>query len=85
MTAAEHHGQGQQQFAEHEIQARIGASVAAVRRDRGLTQTALAASSGVTRPYLNRLEAGHRNPTVVVLVRLAHALETTVQTLVEGV
>lgn len=70
---------------QREIQTRIGATIAALRRDRGLTQTALSQSSGVTRPYLNRLEAGHRNPTVVVLVRLAHALDTSVQELVAGV
>lgn len=70
---------------EREIQTRIGATIAALRRDRGLTQTALSQSSGVTRPYLNRLEAGHRNPTVVLLVRLAHALDTSVQELVAGV
>lgn len=39
-----------------------------------MSQAALAAKAGITREYVNKLEAGRYDPTVGVLQRLAKAL-----------
>ncbi|MDF7773668.1 helix-turn-helix transcriptional regulator [Sphingomonas sp. AOB5] len=52
----------------------VGANVARIRRERNLTQEALAELSGLSQQYLSGLERGQRNPTVVTLYELATAL-----------
>jgi transcriptional regulator with XRE-family HTH domain len=41
---------------------------------RGLSQTTLAAKSGVDRSYLGHIEAGAHSPTLTVIFRLARVL-----------
>lgn len=45
-----------------------------IRRERGMSQTALATASGVDRATLNQVELGRRSPTIATLERLAVAL-----------
>ena len=45
-----------------------------LRESKGLSQDALARKAGITREYVNKLEAGRYNPTVGVVKRLAKAL-----------
>jgi transcriptional regulator with XRE-family HTH domain len=52
----------------------VGANVARIRRERSLTQEALAELSGLSQQYLSGLERGQRNPTIVTLYELASAL-----------
>lgn len=52
----------------------VGANVARIRRERNLTQEALAELSGLSQQYLSGLERGQRNPTIVTLYELAIAL-----------
>lgn len=66
------------------IQARIGANIKARREKLGLAQTTLGERSGIHRTYINQLENGHKNVTVVVLARLADALGTTPSALTKG-
>lgn len=63
----------------------IGRTLGRTRRDKGFSQEKLEELSGITQPYISALEAGKRNPTITVLVRLAHALEVSVGDLIEGV
>ncbi len=56
------------------IVAAVGAAIREQRTAAGLSQTRLAQIAGISRPYLNLVEAGHKCPTVVVLVRLARGL-----------
>lgn len=50
------------------------------RRDAGLSQTALAARSGVSQTYISDLETGTlANPTIAVLRRLETALRCTLR------
>ena len=53
----------------------------AARTRTGLSQAALAAKAGLTREYVNKLEAGRHDPTVGTLQRLATALGVRVTTL----
>ena len=69
---------------ENAIQMRLGANIKACREKLGLAQTTLGERSGVNRTYINQLENGHKNLTVVVLSRLAEALGTTPSALTRG-
>lgn len=63
----------------------IGRNLGRIRRDKGYTQEQLEALAEITQPYISGLESGARNPTITVLVRLAHALEVSVGDLIQGV
>lgn len=56
------------------IVAALGAAIREHRTAAGLSQTGLAQMAGISRPYLNLVEAGRKCPTVVVLVHLARGL-----------
>lgn len=70
---------------ENAIQLRLGANIKACREKLGLAQTTLGERSGIHRTYINQLENGHKNLTVVVLSRLADALGTTPSALTKGI
>lgn len=54
----------------------FGEHVRDLRRSRGwASQEAFAHHSGLDRTYISSIERGRRNPTLDVIVRLAHALE----------
>jgi len=53
----------------------LGENVREARRQRGLSQEALALDADMKRSYLSELERGKRNPTVRALGRLAVALK----------
>lgn len=46
-----------------------------VRRQRNLTQSALAEKAGVARPFISEIETGTANPTISTALKLARALE----------
>jgi transcriptional regulator with XRE-family HTH domain len=52
----------------------VGSNFGRLRRLKGLTQEELAAKSGFSQQYISSLERGRRNPTVITLFELAHAL-----------
>jgi transcriptional regulator with XRE-family HTH domain len=59
----------------HYLPADVGRLLARARRGLGLSQGAVAARVGISRPFLTRLEAGQRAPSVAVAVRLAFVLQ----------
>ena len=63
----------------------VGANVARLRREKDLTQEALAERSGLSQQYISGLERGQRNPTVITLYELAQALGVSHVALVEPV
>ncbi|RKH71356.1 helix-turn-helix domain-containing protein [Corallococcus interemptor] len=62
----------------------IAANVRATRLKRGMPLEGLAAAAIITTAYLQRVEYGRVNISVVTLVTLARALETRLDTLVES-
>jgi transcriptional regulator with XRE-family HTH domain len=52
----------------------VGANVRRLRKERGLSQEALAGEAGIAMRHLGRIERGEGNPTVAVLVRLAEVM-----------
>ena len=62
----------------------VGRNLARIRRERGLTQEGLEEGSGVSQQYLSGLESGVRNPTILILMRIAGALNVSVFKLLAG-
>ena len=62
--------------------ARLGERVRAWRTEHGMTRKSLAAASGVSERYLAQLESGQGNISVLLLRKLAQAMDVTVETLV---
>jgi len=61
----------------------LGATLRHYRKLRGLTQQALAATTGLHAMYISGIERGRRNVSVLTLLRLATALQLPVSTLLE--
>lgn len=57
---------------------RVGQNIARLRRQRVLTQDALAQVTGLKQTYLSELENGKRNPTLGTLSRIAEALRVDI-------
>jgi transcriptional regulator with XRE-family HTH domain len=60
---------------------RLGRAIRGLRRERGLTLVQVAAASGLSQPFLSRLELGRARPSMRSLFRIAEALGTTQQAL----
>jgi len=46
-----------------------------IRKSKGITQEELSKRTGIARPNIARIENGSYNPTIEMLVRLAHGLD----------
>ena len=57
-----------------DVRARVGLNLQALRREHGLSQEELAHRSDMHQTYLSGIERGRRNPSVLILSRLAAAL-----------
>ncbi len=62
----------------------LGKRIAHLRRKKGMSQLDLSVESEVAKSYLCELEAGKRNPSVLVLERICTALGVTLSELFEG-
>ena len=67
------------------INKQLGYRIRYLRQNKGLSIEALALEADINRNYLGDLERGTRNPTVVVLNKIAKALEVDLSTLFEGI
>lgn len=65
-----------------DLAARLGQRVRAARSARALTRKQLAAESGISLPYLSRVEKGDGNVSIGVLHKLALALNLPIENLV---
>lgn len=63
----------------------LGKRIAYLRQKKGLTQLEFSADSGIAKSYVCELEAGKRNPSMLVLEKVALALNVTLSELLEGV
>lgn len=61
----------------------LGQRVRSLREERGLALAELARDADVSRRYLTDLEAGRGNPSVLVLLRLARSLQSSVAQLTD--
>jgi transcriptional regulator with XRE-family HTH domain len=70
-------------MSEETISSYLGRNIRMLRDMRGLTQNQLAKISGVPRPTWANLETGVANPTLSILLRVATALQVSVQELLD--
>ncbi len=64
-----------------ELSVQLGQRVRAARAARAMTMKQLAAESGISLPYLSRVEKGDGNISIAVLYRLATALNLPIENL----
>ena len=67
-----------------QIQKRLGANIRQLRDQKNWSQEELAERTGLHRTYISSLERGLRNPTVIVLEKIARAYNVPLAKLVEG-
>lgn len=60
-----------------DIKQRLGSNLRRLREEKRLSQEAFAFESGIHRTYVSDLERAARNPTIVVVEKLASALGVT--------
>ncbi len=58
-----------------ELEQALGEVLRAVRKQRGLSQEALALNAGVERNYISLLELGHNSPSIRMLYKICKALD----------
>ncbi len=66
-----------------DVRKRVGLNLRKFRTERGLSQEALAFECGLHRTYISGVERGVRNPTVLVIERIAMALKVPSSRLLE--
>ena len=67
------------------ISKQLGYRIRYLRQNKGLSIEALALEAEINRNYLGDLERGVRNPTLVILNKIAKALEVDLAVLFEGI
>src|ERR1700756_270013 len=63
---------------------RIGMVIKRLRKERGLSQYALAGQAGISREYIRRLEDAESDPTVVSLGKIARALGVSLAAIIDS-
>ena len=66
-----------------DVRERVGLNLQNARRQSGLSQEELAHRAEVHQTYLSGVERGKRNPSLLVLQRIAHALGIDVEILLK--
>lgn len=61
----------------------VGRNIRRLREERGLTQEKLAVDSEIDLTYLGGIERGRRNPSLLVMARIANALAVDLEQLVD--
>jgi transcriptional regulator with XRE-family HTH domain len=61
----------------------MGKRLKQLRTEKEMSQAALAQRAGLTREYVNRLEAGQQDPSLTTISALAKALGVPVTALLE--
>ena len=61
-----------------EIVSAIGGNIRSLRLARKLTQDELSSKAGISANYLGEIERGEKNPTGLVIYKLAHVLKASV-------
>jgi len=57
-----------------DIRKRLGQNVRRTREEKGWSQEAFAHEAGIHRTYVSDIERGARNPTILIVEKLAAAL-----------
>lgn len=60
----------------------VGENIRALRLARGMTQERLAFTAELDLTYIGGIERGRRNPSLLVMVRIAEALDASLSDLI---
>ena len=60
-----------------DVRRRVGLNVRRFREEQGFSQEAFADHCGLHRTYISGIERGVRNPTIVILEKIAKALKVS--------
>ena len=63
----------------------LGMRIRYLRKQKKMSQLDLALESDINRNYISDLEKGRRNPTILVLNKIAIALNTDLSNLFKGI
>jgi transcriptional regulator with XRE-family HTH domain len=66
-----------------DVRRRLGLNLKKLREEQDFSQESFADHCGLHRTYISGIERGVRNPTVVVLDKIARALKVSVGTLLD--
>ena len=66
-----------------DIKRHVGRNLAKFRKERGLTQEDLAFECELYRTYISGIERGVRNPTILIIQKIAKALNLAPHRLLE--
>lgn len=66
-----------------DIRKRLGNNLRHLRKQKGLSQEALAHEAGLHRTYVSDIERGKRNPTILAIEKLAHVVGVEVTDLLK--
>ena len=66
-----------------DVRERLAANMKRLRTERGWSQEALADAAGLDRTYISGIERVVKNPTIIVIERIAHALQCPVGALLD--
>ena len=66
-----------------DIRKRLARNLRRLREEKGWSQEAYAEEAGIHRTYVSDIERGNRNPTVLVLEKLAAPFGVSASTLLE--
>lgn len=64
-----------------DVRKRVGANLQALRKDSGLSQEEVAHRAAIHQTYLSGVERGKRNPSIMVLQRIAEAIGKDIEDL----
>ncbi len=65
-----------------DIRKKVGQNLARIRKEKGLSQEDLAFECGLHRTYISGIERGIRNPTIMILDKIAKVLKVSVRDLI---
>lgn len=66
-----------------DIRQQVGRNLKRIRKEKGWSQEELAFESGLHRTYISGIERGARNPTVLILAKIAETLNVAISELVK--
>ena len=61
----------------------IAKNIARIRKEKGITQEALAYQAGLNRAYIGYIERGERKPTIETLEKIAKSLRVNTSSLLD--
>lgn len=67
------------------ILTQLGMRIRYLRKQKGMSQLSLALEAEINKNYISDLERGSRNPSILVLEKIAKALDVSLENLFQGI